>query len=52
MYQIGEYVMYHNLKCIITNKFLNGKLIISPMGNGNNPAQYYTVKEFEVQKFN
>jgi hypothetical protein len=22
--------MYHKLKCIITNKFLNGKLIISP----------------------
>lgn len=51
-YSIGMYVVWHNRKHVICNRFLNGTLIISPMGNGSAshvPAKYYTVNETDVQ---
>jgi hypothetical protein len=45
---IGATVLWKGKRCSITNRYRNGILVISPKGNGNNPAKYYTVKEREV----
>ena len=47
-YTIGATVVWKGRNVMITNRFRNGTLVISPKGNGNNPAKYYTVKEHEV----
>lgn len=46
---IGTFVLWKNKRCVITNAFINGKIIVSPMGNGNNPAKYFTSHERDVQ---
>ena len=51
-YSIGMYVTWHNKKCLICNRRVNGQLLISPMGNGDAPAKYYTVKEWDVVPLN
>lgn len=51
-YSIGMYVEWHNKKCAICNRWPNGQLLISPTGNGDSPAQYFTVKEWDVVPMN
>jgi len=51
-YSIGMYVLFHNRKHVICNRWMNGQLLISPMGNGDGIAKYYTVKEWDVIALN
>lgn len=48
-YTIGSTISWKGKDCIITNRFRNGILVISPKGNGNDPAKYYSVKEHDVR---
>ena len=45
---IGSNVIWRGIKCMVTNTFRSGVIVISPKGNGKRPAKYYTVKEWEV----
>lgn len=45
---IGTTVLWKDKLCLITNRYRNGILVISPKGNGSDQAKYYTVKEREV----
>jgi hypothetical protein len=50
-----SHVMYLNMKCIITNAFVNGgkEVTISPVGNGTkSPPIYYTVDVRELRGCN
>lgn len=49
-FNIADHVYYHGLKCIVTNK-VGRYLVISPVGNGENPAQYYQVKPENISTF-
>ncbi len=48
-------VIYKGMECVVTNAYVCGgkKVTISPIGNGNSPAKYYTVKisEIKIKKF-
>jgi hypothetical protein len=48
IYSIGATVVWKNKDCLITNRYRNGTIVISPKGNGDSPAKYYTVKERDV----
>lgn len=50
-YGLGDKVIWHNKVCVVTNPFVCGgkKIIISPVGNGNSPAKYFTVFPDEVK---
>jgi hypothetical protein len=45
-------VKWHNMTCIVTNAHYGTKIQISPMGNGNAPAKYFTVHPDEVEILN
>lgn len=47
---IGSKVIWRAKECIVTNAHACGgkKITISPIGNGNAPAKYYTVFPDEV----
>jgi hypothetical protein len=45
---IGATVLWKGKQCSITNRFRNGIIVISPKGNGDNQAKYYTVNERDV----
>lgn len=45
----GDTVIWRGKDCMVTRRYPNGKLIISPKGNGQNPAQYFTVHEQDVK---
>jgi hypothetical protein len=52
-YGIFDYVIFHNMKCIVTNASVakGKKITISPVGNGNSPAKYFTVYPEDVKQF-
>lgn len=49
IYQIGCTIVWRNKDCLITNRYPNGTLVISPKGNGDAPAKYYNAKERDVK---
>jgi hypothetical protein len=51
-YSIGATVIWRAKHCIITNHYPNGTLVVSPKGNGNAPAKYYTTHERDVELIN
>lgn len=54
MYQITDKVLWKGKVCIVTNANaipLRGKIEISPVGNGNDPAKYFKVLPEEVKPY-
>lgn len=49
MYYLFTRVIWKGKDCIVTRTYPNGKMLISPMGNGELPAKYYTVTEDEIK---
>lgn len=45
--QVTQTVYYHGKKCIVTN-LIGRHIQISPVGNGDSPAQYYQVKPEDI----
>ena len=47
---LGDIVFYKNIKCMVTNTFAHAgkKIIISPVGNCDSPAKYFTVDPDDV----
>jgi len=41
-------VKWRNMVCIVTNVHYGSKIQISPIGNGDSPAKYFTVYPDEV----
>jgi hypothetical protein len=48
-YSIGSTVKWRNKQCIVTNRYPNGTLVVSPKGNGEQTASYYTTHERDVE---
>jgi hypothetical protein len=42
-------VRCHNAVCVVTNAHLGNRIVVSPVGNSDGPAKYFTVRPDEVE---